>query len=224
MDVDGAGGLVAAAVAQQQLGQVRVTGLARFVPGRPGLCVGGGTGVGQAAMAEHELGEVPAPRGRRGVQRRPSARALGIGVRARSEKKPRDLEMPAAGGLVQRRVAGVVQEGRLGPMGQQGRRRFGMAAGRRQVQGRGAAIVACVGAGAGLQQQADDLAVAGRGGLVQRRRLRLPPLADAKGVGGQYGPHRVHVAGPGGLIQVGRRHGLLARVPRSRRRRNVASP
>ncbi len=109
-------------------------------------------------------------------------------------------------------------------MSQQGRRRFGMAAGRRQVQGRGAAIVARVRAGAGLQQQADDLAMACLGGPMQRGHLRLPPLADAIGVGGKNGPHRVHVAGPGGLVQVGHRIGLVTRQGNRARSGNVAGP
>ncbi len=161
-------------------------------------------------MAEQEFGHLAASgRGRR-VQGGSSASALCVGVGARSQQLTRDLQMTAAGGRVQRRVAGFVERRGLGARGQKCARCFAVAAGRGHVQGRGAAVVARVRACAGVQQQADGLAMSSGGGAMQRRGLALPPLPDAKGIAGQDGPHRVRVAGACGLMQVGHRRDPVA--------------
>ncbi len=144
------------------------------------------------------------------MQGRPAAFAADIGVGLMVQQQPDGGQMAAAGGLVQRRIAGLVDQ--VGPcaVGQQRLDGGGVALGGGRVQGRLAAIVAGVGRSPGAQQQLGHLAMARRRRPMQRRQLVVLAVGDAVRICGQYGPRRIHVARRGGPVQVGHRLGFVS--------------
>ncbi len=101
-------------------------------------------------------------------------------------------------------------------MGEERAHALEMAAARRRVQRRGAAVVLGVRRSAGAQQELDHLGMAFGGGPVQRGDLAVLAAGDPVGVAGQDRADGIHVARVRGLVQVS--HPLAAL------RRPLASP
>ncbi len=202
VDIDGTCGLVGPAVMKKQLRHACVAGGLCLVPGRPGLRMGAGAGVGQAAATEQKLGHVALAGAGRDMERRSTALAPGVGVGRVVQQQTGDLLMAAASGFVQGRVAGVVHWRRPGVVGEQGAGGLQMPAAGRRMQRRGTAIVLGVGRRARPQQKLDHFGMTFGRRQVQRRDLGLLAARHPVGVLRQDRADRVGVAGSGRLVQI----------------------